>query len=289
MKRQLIKIFKPVVEKFPRLAMTYRFIRDSWQINDEPQMTSLGFKFLGNPIMQSGNFEPEETKIFSKILDHADTFINVGANIGYYCCIALKHNKRVIAIEPMSLNLYFLYQNIKANNWNEMIEIYPMALSNKKAGIVEIYGSGTTASLIKGWSGIIDKKVTYVPNTTIDNILSHRLRNQKCFILVDIEGAEYAMLKGAESILSNTPKPIWMIEILFREHQPESFTINPNFFETFQIFWQNGYEARTADHRFKLINPDEIIKIESSGIDSLNTHNFLFIDKEMKFQFNSND
>lgn len=63
MKRELIKLMKSIVDRFPKLAMTYRYMRDSWQIYEEPEMTPLGFKFIGNRSMQEGKFEPEETEI----------------------------------------------------------------------------------------------------------------------------------------------------------------------------------------------------------------------------------
>jgi len=52
--------------------------------------------------------------------------VNVGANTGYYCCLALDRNKYVIAFEPINLNVKYLLRNIKANNWDDRIEVYPM-------------------------------------------------------------------------------------------------------------------------------------------------------------------
>ena len=141
MKKQLIRIAKPIVERIPRLAMLYRYLRDSWQINKEPQETAMGFKFVGDQSMQNGQFEPEETQIVKNILPNVDVVINVGANIGYYCCIALSQEKHVVAFEPITLNLRYLMRNIIANNWESRIEVFPIALSNS-VGIVEIYGGG---------------------------------------------------------------------------------------------------------------------------------------------------
>jgi len=116
MKRQLIRLAKPIIECFPKLAMTYRFVRDSWQGYEEPEKTPMGFKLIGNRSMQEGKFEPEETQIVKTIIPYVDVVINVGANIGYYCCIALSHGKHVVAFEPINRNLRYLLRNIKANN-----------------------------------------------------------------------------------------------------------------------------------------------------------------------------
>lgn len=156
MKKKIIRLAKPIVERFPKLAMIYRSVRDSWQTYEEPKETPMGFKLVGNQSMQKGQFEPEETQIVKKIVSFVDVVINVGANIGYYCCIALSQRKYVIAFEPINLNLRYLLRNIKANNWESLIEVYPMALSDK-VGVIEIYGGGTGASLVEGWAGSLSR------------------------------------------------------------------------------------------------------------------------------------
>ncbi len=281
MRKQFIWFVKPIIERFPRLAMTYRYVRDSWSIGQEPQATPLGFKLVGNRAMQNGQFEPEETQIVKKIVPYVNVVINVGANIGYYCCIALSQKKYVVAFEPINLNLRYLLRNIKANNWESKIEVYPVALSDK-VGVIDIYGGGTGASLVKGWAGTSEQYSTLVPCSTLNNILGARLQGKRCFVIVDIEGAEKSMLAGASSMLELEPKPIWMMEISISEHQPKGVSINPNLLATFQTFWNRGYEALTADKHCRAIYPDEIEQILKTGLDTLHTHNFLFIEKGKK-------
>jgi FkbM family methyltransferase len=281
MKKQIIRFAKPIVEHFPRLAMTYRYVRDRWEINEEPRETPMGFKFVGNQSMQNGQFEPEETQIVKNITSFVDIVINVGANIGYYCCIALSLGKYVIAFEPININLRYLLRNIKANNWESRIEVYPVALSNK-VGVIEIYGSGTGASLVKGWAGTPEQDVSLVPSSTLDNVLNSRYQGKRCFFIVDIEGAEQLLLEGASSILNMEPKPIWMMEISISQHQPKGVSINPHLLSTFHIFWNRGYDAWTADKQCRIIYPNEIEKTVKSGVDTLHTNNFLFIEKGKK-------
>jgi FkbM family methyltransferase len=281
MKNHLIQFAKPLIEHFPKLAMIYRYVRDSWEVYEDPQETQMGFKLVGNHSMQSGQFEPEETQIVKQLLPCVDIVINVGANIGYYCCIALSQGKYVVAFEPINLNLRCLLRNIKENNWESRIEVYPMALSNK-VGVIEIYGGGTMASLVKGWAGTPEQYVTLVPSTTLDNALDTRFQGKRCFILVDIEGAEQLMLEGSSSIIDMVPRPIWMMEISISELQPKGISINPNLLSTFHIFWNNGYEAWTAARQCRIIYPDEIKTIVETGIDTLHTHNFLFIEQGKK-------
>ena len=65
-------------------------MRYSWHFNTAPHETSMGFKFIGNSLMESGQFEQLESEWVRRIIKDADVFVNVGANVGYYCCIALQ-------------------------------------------------------------------------------------------------------------------------------------------------------------------------------------------------------
>lgn len=277
-KGRVLFFIKPIVERIPPLAKFSRYLWDNWQILDDPVDTPMGFKMIGNPEMQKGAFEPEETALVQRVLASVDVVVNIGANIGYYCCIALQKGKHVVAFEPIASNLRYLYKNIKANHWEDRIEIFPMALSNR-TGIIEIFGGGTGASLVKGWAGTPEYFVDVVPTSTLDTILGDRFRGKRCLALVDIEGAEKLMLDGASSFLSQDPKPIWMVEVTVAEHQPKGTTINPHVLSTFKLFWEKGYEAFTADHHLRTVLPAEVEAIVESGKDTLLTHNFLFIEK----------
>lgn len=278
--RYLLRTMQPIIERFPRAAMMYRYLRDNRFLFENPKEIPLGFKFIGNKKMEQGIIEKEEIEIVSRCLKKTDIFINIGANIGYYCCIALNLGKHTVAFEPIETNLSFLYKNIKANQWQRNIEVFPLGLSNM-TGLIEIYGGGTLASIHGGWAGIPLQYKRLVPVTTLDIALHERFSTAKCFILADIEGAEYWMLEGAERFLKMVPKPIWMVEIQVKEHQPAGTVINPYLLQTFQIFWNNGYESWTADKNLRKIEENEVIDICKSKIDSLVSQNFLFLDHGM--------
>src|SRR4051794_39948755 len=88
MKRTIVKMAKPLVERFPLLARAYRNRRDSAQLSREPVPTPPGFHLVGNRSMETGQFEPQETRLVESILAAADVVVDVGANIGYYVCLA---------------------------------------------------------------------------------------------------------------------------------------------------------------------------------------------------------
>ena len=261
--------------RFPRLNAAYRGYRESKHLLRPPVKNPQGFWFTGNKLMQSGQFEPEETRIVQEMLGDVDVLINIGANIGYYCCIALERKKRVIAFEPLPKNLEFLMQNITLNGMEDSIEIFPLALGSS-SGIAKFFGGGTGASLIEGWAGQSAEQVTLVPVSTLDIILGTRMNETRCMVLIDVEGSELAMLQSASKILSNSPRPIWLVEISVNEHQPEGTLINPNLVATFEIFFEAGYLAFTADRTSRRILLNEVQQVAATGCDTLQTHNFVF-------------
>ena len=271
--KKLVAVLKPFIERFPRISMLYRVMRDQYKSLEEPKNTTWGFKLAGNSSMVAGTFEADETGFVRKALKDVEVLVNVGANIGYYCCHALSMGKDVIAFEPVLSNVNYLCKNIKANKWSG-VEIFPIALTNK-VDVLEIFGGGTGASILKGWAGTPESYSSVVPSSTMDLVLGERLKGKRVLVLVDVEGAEYSMLEGATKMLQNDPKPIWLMEITTYENQPAGVELNPKFKSTFQLFFQNGYSAYVLGKQLRLVSAEDI-DLVVSGRQTLESHNFLF-------------
>lgn len=263
----------------PSLLISLRKFKEVRMLSREPRLIEKGFKFIGNHAMMTGSFEPGETEVFEKLIKQVDLIVNVGANVGYYCCLALKSKKQVIAFEPMPTNVQALLKNVCANKWEYNIEIFPLALSDR-TGVIEIFGEGTGASIIKGWAGVDAGKKTLVPTSTLDLVLGDRCANMKCLLMVDIEGAEKLFLEGAKDFLNSPNKPICLMEVSIQAQQPKGQKINPNLLKTFEVFWDRGYKAYTTHNTHRLVTRDEIESIVNGGKDSLWGDTFLFIDEE---------
>jgi FkbM family methyltransferase len=253
----IIRVLRNLIDRYPAAALAYRTLRDQLDRRKPTINTPWGFLLAGHRDMAIGNFEPEETKFVRELLQDVGLLINVGANIGYYCCHALSMGKPVIAVEPVGRNIYYLLKNIHDNGWSQHAQIFPLALG-ASPDILEMWGGDTGASLIKGWASIPESYVTRVPVLTLDRILGDTLRNKRALILVDIEGAEYMMLQGATQTLMHDPRPIWMVEITATDNQPPGTTINPHFVQTFDMFFQAGYKAYTADVIAREITADMV-------------------------------
>jgi FkbM family methyltransferase len=265
---------RTTLDHFPAAVQFLRNSRDLLDRRAPARMTPWGFRLAGHKMMASGAFEPVETALVRELLQEVDLLVNVGANIGYYCCHALSLGKPVIAIEPMAQNLHYLLTNIKNNGWAQQAEVYPVALGCRP-DVLQIWGSGTGASLIKGWASIPENYVTLAPVLTLDRLLGDALSGKKALILADIEGAEYMMLQGASQILRNQPRPIWLMEITTTEHQPQGVDVNPYFGDTFALMFEAGYRAFIADGNHRELTRQDVVKISSQS-QTPETHNIIF-------------
>ena len=128
---------------------------------------------------------------------------------------------------------------------------------------------------MNGWASIPESYATQVPILTLDRLLGTTLASHRALILVDIEGAEYAMLQGAMATLAHQPRPTWMVEISTTEHQPAGTSFNPNFQSTFDLFFAHYYQAFTAENPPKPISMEMVAQIVTGQL-HLSTHNVIF-------------
>jgi hypothetical protein len=65
---------------FPDLAGSYHALRITREMRKRSlKLTPFGFHFLGHARMQSGAFEPDETRFVQRIASEVDIFIDTGA------------------------------------------------------------------------------------------------------------------------------------------------------------------------------------------------------------------
>lgn len=257
-------------------ACIFRKLRDEWKFARRKYgKTPSGFLFYGQSQMETGTFEREETQVFLRLFDAAEIFVDIGANIGYFSCLACQKGLFVIAFEPMQDNLKYLYENLRKNSWQDQVEVFPIGLS-EKPGLVDIFGEGTGASLFEGWAGVSSLMRQTIPVNTLDLIIGKRLAGKKTVIKMDVEGAEYQALVGAEIMLGLSPKPMWLVEITLDEHRQGKR--NLNFQATFELFWKFGYEAYSIGSNPCHISRDKLEDYLETGNKQGFETNFLFVD-----------
>jgi len=286
--KDLLKRSETIVTFHKNVSWRLHLFKDWWGTKiwkkTTEVMTPLGFKFVSGfhpayKLMREGKFEIEETALISRLLNQVDVFIDVGANLGYYTCLASQRGKQVVAFEPQEQNLRCLMRNLVANGYQEQVEVFPLALSGKP-GLLTLYGaSGPSASLIKGWAGYSSSYNQLIPVSTLDNVLGARFLDKQFFIKIDVEGAEYQVLEGAHAILSRAKKPVWLVEICLREFHPSG--VNPDYKRIFDLFWENGYQAYTATAHPRLIAQKHILAWLLNKSGDYSTFNYVFASAEM--------
>lgn len=286
--KDFLKRFETVVVLNKKISWRIHLFKDWWGTRiwkkTTEVMTPLGFKLVSGfhpayKLMREGKFEVEETALIGRLLSQVDVFVDVGANLGYYTCLAAQHGKQVVAFEPQQQNLSCLMRNLTTNGYQELVEIFPLALSGK-SGLVALYGvSGPSASLIKGWAGYSSSYNQLIPVSTLDNVLGARFLDKQVFVKIDVEGAEYQVLEGARTMLNRAKKPIWLLEICLQEFHPSG--VNPDFEMIFDLFWENGYQAYTAAEHPQLITQQNILAWLENRSSDYSTFNYIFVSTEM--------
>lgn len=249
-----------------------------------PQLTPLGFRFGGSnsrhhTAMREGSFEPLEATLLKELLMHTDRFVDVGANVGYFTCLARHSGKPAIAVEPMTQNLVALFVNLVANGWDDT-EVQPVAVSDH-AGIQTLFGASSTgASLIDRWAGAPSLFKRTICVSTLDNIIGARFAAERLLIKMDVEGHEHAALLGARSLLDRANSPVWLIELTFHEYYPGGS--NPRFQDCFELFFSRRYRVFSLRHDgLAEVTPSDVRSWVSAGRTGSEAVNYLFVPADL--------
>lgn len=259
---------------FPRALELRRWIRDTPDMRRlQPVETELGFKVLVDPKARTRTcLYPDEAELILRELERADVFVDIGANVGLHTMLACSVGRHVVAVEPLQTNVLRLCANLVQNDYSD-VEIYPMAMG-ERAGVATLFGSGTGASLIEGWSGTPTSYARGVPINTLDAIVATRFEGARLLVKVDAEGGELGLLRGALATLDRVPRPVWLVEVSLAQHHPAGS--NPSFLDTFRLFWDHGYSAWTTEDPAMPVSSEEARRWAETGFVEFGSSNYVF-------------
>lgn len=181
------------------------------------KLASVGENYLSFQLFWRGTqfYEPITTLVLQELLRPGDTFLDVGANIGFYSLVlTLTHpGLRVVAFEPNPKVHALLRRNVSANRFHQITCEAP-ALSDAE-GTAPLYLSRSdhSASLRSDFEGRFLSSVV-VPTLTLDGYFSALKRvplDGRLVIKIDAEDNEDAVLRGARTTLS-TLRPDIIVE-----------------------------------------------------------------------------
>jgi FkbM family methyltransferase len=204
---------------------------------------------LSSQLFVSGCYEPNEFFFLNQILLPGMTFIDAGANDGIYSLFAAQAvgpEGLVIAIEPSQREFGNLQNNIKLN---AIANIKPLqlALSNfdgsaaLKLANYEHAGQNTLGDFI--YEGVGSPEVETTSVRQLDNLLKEMGIQSVDVIKMDVEGAEFSVLQGAQSILKNC-HPLLLLELSDQALQNQGSSAAA----VLKFLRQMGYEIFTLGH-----------------------------------------
>jgi len=136
-------------------------------------------------------------------LESGDIFVDIGANIGYYTILAARLigiDGKVFAIEPVPQTLKVLRFNIKLNGLRNVM-VFDKAGWRARAKLKLKIPMSEFGSASYFRRGSLEVNVDAIP---LDEVLNCTNRLEIKLIKIDVEGAEYEVLKGLTETLKCT-------------------------------------------------------------------------------------
>ena len=177
------------------------------------------YDLIPNTILSTGTWEPESWRAIREHLHPGDTFVDVGAHIGIYSLRAapvVGPGGHVIAVEPNPETVRALQANIDASGAGAVISVQPVACSDTE-GTLKIFAAPRNntgeSSLSQANASQIGQATAYSARTLpLDVILRNTGVSRVDAIKIDVEGAEYLVLKGAAETLKRH-HPFLIVEL----------------------------------------------------------------------------
>jgi FkbM family methyltransferase len=150
-------------------------------------------------------YEPDETSIILEVTRNARSFVDVGANEGYFSVIAsmnMPKGGKVIAIEPQLRLLPILQKNMELNGI--LFDVLSSAISDCD-GVAAMFFS---SSINTGTSGFVRTTRYPRPRKTVrvarlESVLKDaRISTVDC-MKIDIEGLEYEAIMGSRRLFES--------------------------------------------------------------------------------------
>lgn len=167
-------------------------------------------QFVDRTIYCTGGWEPLETMVISAALKPGDSFVDVGANIGFFSLLAHRlvgPEGRVHAVEATPSTADLLDDNIARNDAGA-IRVHRCAASDREgmANMV-VHDAGNIGSNHLSFDR--EGAGAGIPLRRLDSLLAGEAIR---LIKLDIEGAEAMALRGAGALLDGDTTPALLFE-----------------------------------------------------------------------------
>jgi FkbM family methyltransferase len=207
--------------------------------------------FVSRTVLETGQWEPQSWRIVEQDLRPGSTFVDVGAHIGYYTLKAatvVGPAGHILAIEPNPETARILAGNVRASN-AAAVSIQAVACSDTETTLqlfAAAEGNTGETSLSRA-NASQERPVTktyQVRARPLDAIVRESGVTHVDAIKIDVEGAEFLVLRGAQETLTRF-HPAILIELLDRQLREMRTSIA----EVVAFLQAQGYSIRRQDDK----------------------------------------
>jgi FkbM family methyltransferase len=208
---------------------------------------------VGRYIYYFGVWEPNLTAWLEQRLRTGDTFIDVGANIGYYSVLASRlvgPEGKVVAVEPQHQSFETLQKNLRINRCLNVRCINAAAWDTDD--IIPIF---TGPALPEGRTSVISalgrecgfKESGKIVAAPLARIISIPEITTARVIKIDVEGAEWQVISGMADILDKTLPDL---EIMIEVHLPTLAQNGKTVGDLFAFFEKWEFRAYSVENSY---------------------------------------
>jgi FkbM family methyltransferase len=221
----IMRIFRCLASHFP---VTIRYLNPT---SKEQQSITLSLDLCENNQLwyfrMRGHYEREWIRVISQAMNYAESFIDVGANIGVFALtIAQTHPDRsVVAIEPLLPNYLKLQENVLLNHLSN-IKSYQAAVADDHHPI-SFYvnpihdGGGSiiqptdyrTAEVRIDAAKYRTSHPNFVAIEQVDSLRLDDVITAQSVVKIDVEGAELSALASGKRSLNSGLIDVMVVEV----------------------------------------------------------------------------
>ncbi len=189
--------------------------------------------------------EPREEQLFTRSVAPDAVVIDVGANIGQYTLLAASaagRSGQIYAFEPDPLNADVLERSIARNGFGARVHLVRLAVDDRsRQAMLEVAGDRTRSHLSRDGATRGPGAAIPIRTITLDDFAEAQDLNRLDALKIDAEGADLAVLRGAERVIRRLRPGLLMVE-----HDPNSLLAQGERPEALPAF----VEALGYDYRF---------------------------------------
>ncbi len=197
-----------------------------------------------------GVWEPDVTSWISGRLEPGDTFVDVGANVGYFTLLAstlVGGSGSVVAVEPSPALFARLHDNLERNRVRNVRPVN-LAASDGPGRVIVFSGPVTDPGLtttLPQTELAVEAEVDAQPLSEM--LSTHEVRNAR-LVKIDVEGAEHGVVSGMDPLLAEGRADL---EVLVEIHPSQLARVDKTPEDVLAVFLKAGFRPYVLENDYE--------------------------------------